>query len=1549
MSGIAISPNNTNSSVTTASESASITSNSSSSQHYYNPRPKEEPPSIPLTAFCPSKINYLAHRQCSIPVLVLGTESAHKLAWKNQLRLVDLLEGLARTLPEYSTRQIPPFRSIFKSLSLSWKDVPLTFVTPEQLAQPMNYETAQEILQQQAQLQQADGNLTDELNLLEDQVDTLLQDAPNQNCYDYMSDYEERVKQQKQVVKDAYALTSPLNIPWLLRYRHAIDASTDQMPHDLIACPPICLLICTTQEVNPLVDCLRELGSRHYLPPCFSNGLYDPKAMRQEALVLHDTVDGPRDWDEAGLRSSLQRHFGPNASIVRINGILPQTAMQLSREETTDEWGGAGQCGNCLSHSDRVVLRQYLEGLTTSSILPALERRLSDLNVIVSDRKKGVKNVFKSFWRKPKEANPEESISKQKSEVTYRYDTIESQTRLLADTLFLVKDYDAALGMYRLIRDDYKTDKSMMHYASVQEMMALCMFFVDPYSRAKEIVSHIETALLAYSKAAEDERPTPAGQNKNQRPNTATHATRCATRLCLWLSSTNETILGGRHLEVADLLASASSHETSLGAAVLLEQSSSQYFQADLYRKYAFHMLMSGHMFRTAQQDSHAFRCFTSALYLYRDKPWNELHNHLRSALAAQLYSMGRMAVSVQLYARLVGIPSGGSVSVKSQQKFVNNLLFICNEHPKKALVGADRMAAPAELSNRERDRYRQDRLDRIVEVIEYTQGAQRILELPRVRLPTVVDESLLVDTPEDRTGPSDCPSSLGVVEKGCDDTWQELQIMTVAELRAADASKGDNPDDEVTTKALAKIDDNDIRSVIAQIDKEKQARHLQERNKRSSSYKGEVPPVRARGEPIRVRFTLSNPLSIPVDMADIQLVAQMTNAEGRIFTNIEAIRITSTRTDKQTWTFASSDQQFQVPEFARLSPKSGGGSRAWTPGDNVEVPYFVVSKANISLDAQGATSISLGICPLIQGDLEVLGVRSRLLDDVWTYHPFSIKGPRLHNTRENRTKRARAEPVLLRSTVKQDMPCLTATLLKSQTEGSDDPLIQGQKESWTLRLSNIGTAPATNVSLKTNLPWINIVNDNDESSSGGNVTLSKVMSWENRAKSCCVGPTGTLMTIPLDGSHLRKRGFLQPGESVDVPIQIRAGSGDGLQDFYMLYRYELDDPSVPTNSKPQRWLKKMFKIPVYPSLSMKATLLPSTWSRREHILSLELTNHRNDRPNGIKVKLDKLSLLSRRYRLQQIPGQFANEDLEVDWRERVTAHYRVVPVGEESTACLLSECAFGADTATISESALSSDGDYLCLEKASAKFERTWNKHQIDLMNAQSVKDKEDQHPQSISSIRKANVGGGGPKRNKSREGLDEMDLDAVHPTSLSKLFPVEKSLSKLDLICTWSADVLANGNARVYGEHQLHSVVIRPATETSRCPITISATYPSDWSQDFEKDGPAYIPFKIVFRNQLVKSSVTFDVEIVKPQNFDLMGVCFFEHTLGGGEELEVPMQAVIESPGIFNLQSMKITLDAASDDPAAYDFGVQWLTTVKPAGSSVFKPEASGTAWV
>jgi hypothetical protein len=93
-------------------------------------------------------------------------------------------------------------------------------------------------------------------------------------------------------------------------------------------------------------------------------------------------------------------------------------------------------------------------------------------------------------------------------------------------------------------------------------------------------------------------------------------------------------------------------------------------------------------------------------------------------------------------------------------------------------------------------------------------------------------------------------------------------------------------------------------------------------------------------------------------------------------------------------------------------------------------------------------------------------------------------------------------------------------------------------------------------------------------------------------------------------------------------------------------------------------------------------------------------------------MTLDKLSVASRHYKLEALPGQFVTSEengnvLQIGWQERVTLHYKIVPLTEESKNCLLSECAF-SETAkfTIQECVISEATDFLCLEHARETFE---------------------------------------------------------------------------------------------------------------------------------------------------------------------------------------------------------------------------------------------------
>lgn len=95
----------------------------------------------------------------------------------------------------------------------------------------------------------------------------------------------------------------------------------------------------------------------------------------------------------------------------------------------------------------------------------------------------------------------------------------------------------------------------------------------------------------------------------------------------------------------------------------------------------------------------------------------------------------------------------------------------------------------------------------------------------------------------------------------------------------------------------------------------------------------------------------------------------------------------------------------FFAPDFGRMSEILAGDNQCecddrlvWksvagiTPDE--ETPYFVVTKSNLALSANSEVVVSAGITPLELGDLELIGVRCRLFDKVWVYHPFKLKYP---------------------------------------------------------------------------------------------------------------------------------------------------------------------------------------------------------------------------------------------------------------------------------------------------------------------------------------------------------------------------------------------------------------------------------------------------------------------------------------------------------------------------------------------------------------------------
>ena len=368
-----------------------------------------------------------------------------------------------------------------------------------------------------------------------------------------------------------------------------------------------------------------------------------------------------------------------------------------------------------------------------------------------------------------------------------------------------------------------------------------------------------------------------------------------------------------------------------------------------------------------------------------------------------------------------------------------------------------------------------------------------------------------------------------------------------------------------------------------------------------------------------------------------------------------------------------------------------------------------------------------------------------------------------------------------------------------------------------------------------------------------------------------------------------------------------------------MLFRYELHDDAV--GPAPRfRWLKKMFIVPVYPSLTLSASVSPAFSAKNEQILSLECTNCRTDRPDQLELDLDQLTMASRHYRLEPLSGQMnLSSSVTLGWQERVTFHYKLIR-NEQENAPLLSHCPFsvseGGGGPPKSTTCLL---DFLCLERAHENFEGAMKLHQMALARAAAM-GEEGHQPRSIASIRRANTGELSFAESAYSESGELLDRTG-HCTSIAALCPQEETGASVHIICSWKGP-----NLSFRGSHHIRGLAVRPSSGSRECPITLTASHPSSVSNNFD-NGPANVPLRVTLKNR-VDTPVDLEFAIVTPVTFDFSGPESYKTKLGGGEELSIPMRALLPAAGVYNLQRVRLTV--ANGDSASYRFPLQWMVT-------------------
>ncbi|XP_019764985.1 trafficking protein particle complex subunit 8 [Dendroctonus ponderosae] len=355
-----------------------------------------------------------------------------------------------------------------------------------------------------------------------------------------------------------------------------------------------------------------------HLPDPWSQFLNSRIDLKNYQLSPSSSPDPKRhDSFEIGQEANETRNITYHPLSPELENIL--TDMQFEKEEpmikqNTEKW----RHGGCLSANDVEQIKTMLNEFVKVCLLPYIEKHLSLLHDAATN-KKGVSKSLLSATKRWFGSGKPNSNSLAANNLTYSVDAPELQIRRLGDLYFMFGNYSAAFQAYHTAKRDYNADQAWLYYAGALEMAALSAFMANESSR--KTYDYMEESIATYLTTC-------------KLPQFATRATILSSE-CLKAKQ-----LYG---ETAHQLIRMTSEDSDLRSALFLEQASCCFIQSNMLRKYAFHMVLSGHRFFKAAQKKHSLRCYKQAYQIYEKTGWDLASDHIH-------YTIGRLANHLQIF-----------------------------------------------------------------------------------------------------------------------------------------------------------------------------------------------------------------------------------------------------------------------------------------------------------------------------------------------------------------------------------------------------------------------------------------------------------------------------------------------------------------------------------------------------------------------------------------------------------------------------------------------------------------------------------------------------------------------------------------------------------------------------------------------------------------------------------------------------------------------------------------------------------------------------------
>lgn len=426
--------------------------------------------------------------------------------------------------------------------------------------------------------------------------------------------------------------------PWFDAYRAAYLRSMPASSHEGLFLPQLLLVLVSVASPDPPAEAVRAL--QQWLVQ------EAPASVRE---LLQDA--------SAGVPRHYVLLYAPDAPAPLVEERFAQMRAQL----------GAGACHRLTAST--AALQHELPDLTLElayrALLPSLEARARHLLDAVQARR-GLSNKVRRWFfgggggskgGSSSEAPGSPSAGSDASSGSsgggggsaadggYAVNGQEWQTRALADTLFLLRDWEGALGWYRAAANEFRSDKSGRYLGAALEQLAVCLLLTAPASdlprRAHDAAQELERACQAYARAG---------------PAYARFALRASLQL---LEAERLARNAPAQLQVA-LRAAEAPGTDDVSSALLLEQAALCLLQQlQQPRRAALRFAQAGQRFGEARcgLEAHAQRCLRQAQQMLEGRDWRHLDALLGQELSRHAFLLARPEDALALCSRLLCLP----------------------------------------------------------------------------------------------------------------------------------------------------------------------------------------------------------------------------------------------------------------------------------------------------------------------------------------------------------------------------------------------------------------------------------------------------------------------------------------------------------------------------------------------------------------------------------------------------------------------------------------------------------------------------------------------------------------------------------------------------------------------------------------------------------------------------------------------------------------------------------------------------------------------------